>query len=317
MPVSVDRAERHVRDWTKKLGSFPTVSHWPAHLFHTCQLEVAVEVIKAGRILCRHNVPSLICDVANQGALWNNPAAHHYVRLYFRPRNGFHLKTEGIKAIGDPYRVDPHMSIPIAFAFDFVKVITSGESGFVAGNFARAGAMPSSGDAEFDNLQFDLIYHDAAPPVGKMNEIHDWRMSEVVVKAELSLSKLVYIVCRTIHEERTLRFALGNTTYPSIIVEQRGSIFMRRGIFIDEIYWSSKLMHLKFHGPVGYTKDRYLIQISCEDLGAIRQRDYLVAPGIRYRFSDLEASPHAIWQIYFEGCVAYRGPIPSIAGLVT
>ena len=118
------------------------------------------------------DVPELICDVANQGALWNNAAAHGYVRLYFRPRNGFHLKTEGIKAIGDPYRVDPHMSIPIAFAFDFVKAITRKDCGFVAGNFVKSGAAPSDSDQDFDNLQFDLIYHDAPLPRDRMAEIH-------------------------------------------------------------------------------------------------------------------------------------------------
>ena len=62
--------------------------------------------------------------MANQGALSNNPDAHQYVRLYFRPRNSFHLKTEGVKAIGDPYRAQNHMSIPVAFAFDFQKEMT-------------------------------------------------------------------------------------------------------------------------------------------------------------------------------------------------
>jgi hypothetical protein len=267
MFITVARASRHIQEWTTKLAPFPTRANWPSHLFHTCQLEAATEIIKTGSIKCRSHVGQLICDVANQGAIWNNPKAHEYVRLYFRPRNSFHLKTEGVKAIGDPYRVDPHMSIPIAFAFDFQKVAAMSKSGFVPGNFAKSSAAPHFGDTEFDELNFDLIYHDAALSQDKIAEVHNWRMSEVVVEDNLPLSYLSYIVCRTPHEERTLRYALGGRDAPNMVVEQKGSIFMRRGIFADEIYWANDLFHMRFHGPTGFTKDRYEIRIICWDKG--------------------------------------------------
>jgi hypothetical protein len=95
--------------------------------------------------------------VANQGALWNNPAAHDFVRLYFRPRNSFHLKTEGIKSKTDPYRVDPHMAIPIMFVFDFVSVTTLQNSYFVSGNFASQALSALQGDNNFDTLRFDYF----------------------------------------------------------------------------------------------------------------------------------------------------------------
>jgi hypothetical protein len=144
------------------------------------------------------------------------------------------------------------MSIPIAFAFDFQKVITLPNCGFVPGNFAKTGAAPLSGDAEFEKMQFDLIYHDSALPQEKMAEVHNWRMSEAVVSDALSLASLSYVICRTTHEERILRHALSGLAAPKIIVEQRGSIFMRRGMFIDEIYWASNLLNIQFHGPTGF-----------------------------------------------------------------
>jgi len=315
MPLSLDRATRHSSEWSERLASFPARSNWPVHVFHTCQLEVAVEIIRARKILCREDVPTLICDVANQGALWNNSAAHRYVRLYFRPRNGFHLKTEGIKSIGDPNRIDPHMAIPIAFAFDFVKVMTGADCGFVSGNFARTNAALYTADRDFDNLQFDLIYHDAALTQEKGNEVRNWRMSEVVVKRELALSSLSCVICRTIHEERTLRYALKDTIAPRIIVEQRGSIFMRRGMFIDEIYWFSGMLHIKFHGPTDYTKDRYSVKVTCRDGRSKDARNYMLQPG-NYHFADLRASADAIWKIELESCVAYEGSVPSRTGLV-
>jgi hypothetical protein len=177
MPITLNRALSHIRDWSGTLKPFPTRANWPFNLFHTCQIEVAVEIIKSGQITCRSYVAHLICDVANQGALWNNPNAHNYVRLYFRPRNPFHFKTEGVKALGDPYRAQNHMSIPVAFAFAFERVMVLPGSGFVFGNFAKTGAAPVTGDVEFDKLRFDLIYHDRALTPDHKVEVHNWRMS--------------------------------------------------------------------------------------------------------------------------------------------
>jgi hypothetical protein len=254
----------------------------------------------------------LICDVANQGALWNNPDAHNYVRLYFRPRNSYHLKTEGVKAIGDPYRVNPHISMPVAFAFVLPKVITLPGSGFVPGNFAKSTAAPLTGDAAFDTMPFDLIYHDAAFGPDKKDEVLNWRMSEVVVEDQLSLSHLSCVICRTVHEERTLRYALGNQILPTILVEQKGSIFMRRGMFVDEVFWASGNLHLKFHGPTVFPKDRYAMKVICWDGGVQREGNFQIAPGY-YRFTSMPASEDAIWQIELEGCVIYRAEIPSMS----
>jgi hypothetical protein len=315
MPLTLARATRHVTEWTGKLAQYPTRANWPAHVFHTCQLEVAVEIIKSGGIKCRNKVGTLLCDVANQGALWNNPAAHDYVRLYFRPRNRFHIKTEGVKAIGDQFRVDPHMSIPIALAFDLQQVITLPDSGFVPGNFAKTGAALRTTEAEFDTMQFDLIYHDAALNADNMAEVHNWRMSEVVVKDWLPLSSLSFVICRTTHEERTLRHALGKHHAPNTIVEQKGAIFVRWGMFIDEIYWASDRLYLKFHGPSKYTKDQYRMRVVCWDRGTQRDENFLVKPGY-YRLESLPASKDAIWRIELEGCVVYHAPVPSMSGLV-
>jgi hypothetical protein len=76
---------------------------------------------------------------------------------------------------------------------------------------------------------------------------------------------------------------LGKTPAPKLIVEQKGSIFMRRGMFIDEIYWASNLLHMRFHGPTDFTKDKYAIKVCCWDNGSSREATFLLAPG-RYRF---------------------------------
>jgi hypothetical protein len=114
-------------------------------------------------------------------------------------------------------------------------------------------------------MPFELVYHDSALPQEKIAEVHNWRISEAVVSEALPLSNLSYVICRSTHEERTLRYALGSYAAPKIIVEQKGSIFMRRGMFIDEIYWASNLLNLQFHAPTGFTKENYKLKVTCWD----------------------------------------------------
>jgi hypothetical protein len=278
-------------------------------------LEVAAEIIKSGVLKCRNKVGKLICDVANQGALWNNPDAHEWVRLYFRPKNSFHYKTEGVKSKSDPYRADYHMSIPVAFAFDFLKVMTLPNASFVPGNFAKGAATPQTGDASFDRMNFDLIYHDSPLSRDRKAEVHNWRMSEVVVTDELSLSNLSFVICRTTHEERSLRYAIENSNIPRIIVEQKGSIFMKRGMFIDEISWSSGQLLFKFHEPTDSPQTSYSLKVCCWDHDASAwEKTFAVASG-RYRLK-LPVSEKAIWRIELENCVVYHAPVPSTSGLV-
>jgi hypothetical protein len=142
-------------------------------------------------------------------------------------------------------------------------------------------------------------------------------MSEVVVENALSLSNLSYVVCRTTHEERSFRHTVGNSAVGyKIVVEQRGSIFMRKGMFIDEIYWASDLLHMRFLGPTVYPQEQYSVKVCCWDNGyPPREGEFALAPGA-YRFPSLPASKDAIWRIEFEGCVVYHAQIPSVSGLV-
>jgi ssDNA thymidine ADP-ribosyltransferase, DarT len=263
MPISLEKAKLHQQYWVNKLAPFSDRASWPRYLFHICQLEVAAEIIRAKKVLCRKNVANLICDVANQGALWNNPNAHDFVRLYFRPKTWFHFKTEGVKSTTDRYRVDPHMAIPVAFAFDFERVMTLENAFFVSGNFAKQGQAPLSGDLNFDSLDFSKIYHEAPLSRELVSEYNDWRMSEVVVKGELSLDCVSSIVCRTIHEERMLKDILGADVPPTLTVEQRRGVFVRKGIFIDEIFWETGNLIFSFHGPLISPKPSYSIKVTC------------------------------------------------------
>lgn len=317
MPISLARAQKHVEVWTTSFGRYP-IAYWPACLFHAAQIEVGVEIVRAGGIICRNQQSSMVCDVANQGALGNNIEAHGFARLYFRPRNGFHLKTEGIKSIGDPYRLDPHMTIPVMFVFDFVKLITSPKVVFTKGNFARNDTPVLDGDASFDQLDFSLIYHDSNPG-NRMAEIHNLRMSEVIIPDFLPLTYLSSVVCRTTHEERMFRHLLDrySLTQPVIKVAQSGSVFFKTGIFIDEMSIIDRTLHICFHAPTKAIKESYCVTVNVRARsGLSKTGTWNIANG-RWSFPALKSDPDSIWQIIIEGCTAYEGPVPSNHGLIT
>jgi hypothetical protein len=305
-----------VQLWSERLSRFPR-SRWPSRLFHTAQAEVAVEIIKCGKIVCRSDVTDLLCDVANQGALWNNPYAHKYVRLYFRPRNLFHLKTEGIKSRTDNHRQDPHMSIPVTFCFRFAEVITLGHAFFVDGNFAKTAAALGSGDDAFRLLNFEKIYHDSSVPPNQMTEIQNARMSEVAVLQELPLSFLECIVCRSIHDERTLRYlsTKAGVEIPNVEIDHVSAIFMNKAIYITEISLRDGVLYFSFSSPRFGAQADYQIGIERVDGGL--QREFRLAPGSYYVPGMRTTNVDSVWRIKIEGCLAYEGAVPAAAGLVT
>lgn len=150
MALSPERATRHVTEWSERLRSSPRGSLWPAYLFHAAHATTAVAMLRSERLSSRSRIGTVAHDVANQGALHNNPRAHDYARLYFRPRNVFHLKTEGVKCIGDPNRDRHHMSVPVLLAFDALSVLTLQGAGFSQASSprsARSGTTSGSSTA--------------------------------------------------------------------------------------------------------------------------------------------------------------------------
>jgi hypothetical protein len=192
--------------------------------------------------------------------------------------------------------------------FDLKSVLTRLTTRFVAGNFANTNQILRTGDVEFNNLNFNQIYHDSAVSRDDMASIHNMRMSEVVVPQRLDLVPLSYVVCRTIHEERYLRRLLGPGSWPyNFVVEKGGSIFFRWAILITEIYTRNGELYLEFSSPRYGTKPTYEVRITCGD----QQQLFEVAPP-RGRFPTIvNPDPHAIWKIEIEGCTAYEGIVPA------
>jgi len=199
------------------------------------------------------------------------------------------------------------MAIPVVFVFDFTSVMTRPGTYFLPENFALAGSEPLDGDGNFDALDFDIVYHDGSTTDENREEIHRARMAEVVIHDELPLDSLQYVVCRTIHEERTLRHLIVDLiNTPRIVVERHGGVFFRKGMFVDEIHAKTDIIRMRFRGPVKFSQHDYAVSVySSRHAWSGR-----LAPGA-WRFNSLLADdPDEVWTIEIEGCVAYRAPVP-------
>jgi len=179
----------------------------------------------------------------------------------------------------------------------------------VYGNFAKTLAAPQTGDSAFDRLDFNLIYHDGALAGSAKEEVNNIRMSEVVVRDQLDLQQLAYVVCRTQHEARSLEYVLHKEGIDTsnVIVEQHGSVFMRKGIFLDEIYTMDGELFFKFHAPVKAAREKYDVRIT--KIGHWTRSFSLEAT--KWRISDADSRPDTVWQVDIEGCLAYVGTIPG------
>ncbi len=319
MGLSPEVIHQHVEFWQANLRSGDLRAAWPAHLFHAAHVSTAADILRRGELICRHDLRQVEHDVANQGALYNNPDAHAFVRLYFRPRTSFHLRTEGIKLRGDPHRLDRQMSIPIMFALDCGSVLSLPDVAFTGGMFSRKRPICTS-DAEFASLDFSAIYHDApVPERSQWKEIEDARMAEVLVPVHLPLSgHLRRIICRTKAEEATLLHLLGAAAEPyrrNITLENRfRSVFLHKYLYLKDISLRSGELTLHLHQPYPSSPaSHHLVQIEqlIDGVAVTHWEDLVPAEWPRVTISPWDPVPGCVWRIYLEGELAFEAPLST------
>jgi hypothetical protein len=275
--------------------------------------------VKAGTLSARNFVAGQFHDVANQGALGANVESHNYARVYFRPRNPYHLRTEGIKCLCHPYRQDVQSSIPVTFLFDFASVMTLEGVKFTKGNIQRAKNTQLEGDTAFDTLDFNSIYHDDSVSQNEKDYIHDCRMAEVMIPNNLPLDPhLKAIFFRTRWDLETFRFLLqgaGAAFNGKVQVEQiTNSLYMHMGLYIIDLDVLQGTLHMRFHLPIDYSpKDgNYKVKIEQSApgvVGRIYEKDISLQKG-SLAVSNFLSNADAIWRITLEDVLAFNGRLP-------
>jgi len=262
MPINLKQATDHIAKWQEKLGVY---GFWAAHLFHSAHVTTAARIIQAGNLLSRNRIGVVEFDVANQEALASNKDAWNYVRLYFRPRTNFHLRTEGIKLLTDPYRYRFHMTIPVSFVFHMEKVVTSKGACFSNRKMAHAGMLPGCDWPYFEHIDFEKVYHEG--PISdrtEREEIQDTRMAEVLIPDALQLEgNLAYVLCRINLEAETLCWLVGNEHQAFMkqylrVATKPTKLFLCWGSYLDELSFDQRHLTLKVKPSHDYLKDQLI-----------------------------------------------------------
>jgi hypothetical protein len=314
MPISRARFDAHVKEWQPKAGR----NYWPNFLFHYADVTVVAAIVRERKLRCRSAQPRLICDVAEPGALAANPDAQNFVRLHFRPKNHFHLSTEGVKFRDDLYRRDTHMSIPVALMLDAGQVLTSAGVGFSGRKLAHIGEQACFDEAGFDQICFADVYHDGNPGV-RGREINDRRTAEVIVPHELELDNcLKFIYCRSAYDEMTLRHLVGNDQDYALLKRVRvltnpSELFFCWGTFLQFLDYTDRSIRLKLFQGKNYNRGR---RIRCQieqqtSTGATRNCDFEeVINNEGVQIAPFISDPKSIWKVEIEDCLAFQGPLP-------
>lgn len=327
MALSEGRARSHVDTWCGQLGRFATRANWPRYVFHAAQVTKAVEILRSGFLQSRQSQGAIEHDVANQMALGNNTYAHPYARMYFRPRNHFHLRTEGIKHQTDQYWMPYQMSIPILLAFDAISVLTTPGVEFSRGNLSKTNIEVGSDEAFFETIPFEFVYHDEAPrDPNLMATIHYHRMAEIIVPGQLSVAGgLRRVICRSQFDKVTLLYLLGNSRamWQGIVAREQipGSSFFRRELLLSQIELIDSTLYLSVkpphNSPARRTYQIRIVQRSSVGEEIERREIELPMQYTPYAIPEFRSLEGAVWEISLEGMLAFMGEIPQGAMTVT
>jgi hypothetical protein len=316
LSITVARAQRHISEHGQRLSGARQQALWPSHLFHTTHVVNAVNIVVSGFIGARNQVDKFH-DVANQGALGAFEGSHDYARLYFRPKNGFHLRTEGIKCLCDSYRLANQMSIPVCFVFRLVDVLTRADACFSTGNVQRSSHYFQTGDYAFDELDFQAIYHDSPTDQANGDYIRNCRMAEVAVKERLSLSDGLHaILFRTKWDLETFLYMLSlrriACTHRLSIEQVAGSIFMSQGMYITDLSFRDDELKMSFHFPLRNAPlDKHYevgARQECE-MGVLLFDKKLLLDKPTLAIVKYYQEPSSIWTIHLEQELAFQGAL--------
>ena len=252
MALSDEQADAHVCAWEKKLQSSfsPQRGHWPSRLFHHAPIENAVSIIVSGVLRSRKDPENpLQRNIAGQGVIDSRDDAHHYVRLYFRPKTPTQFHIEGVRKKAECQEYGFQAPVLIMFIFDARKVLSRDGTQFSAENMQKLGT-PYSGDSKFfQEIPFDKVYHDGGLNGDRSIIAH--RCAEVLAISPLELDGTIqWIYCRSDAERDTLIYKLGENApawQNRIKVSNDIRVFNRIFCYVEHVHLSREGVIVEFH----------------------------------------------------------------------
>lgn len=241
------------------------------------------------------------------------------VRLYFRPRTPELWAREGIKSASRRGEHDVHR--PVYLLFDLESVICMPAARFSAGDPSVVKKTFATSNA-FDELPFEMIYHDGAPKPAEKDEVLQSRRAQVQIPSPLTLESLQLIWCRSEAEAETLR-----TLLPDAVRRQWGeqitaradfSLFHRRGAYVETVQLRSHLARIAFHAVNGDVS--FSLRAELEDAAGQRrvwtETVELIEPLMLKLFADDAPEQPYTLRLYIDELLAYQGQFVPSDGLV-
>ena len=300
MGLSARFLDAHIGEWEQKLkgSTYPHRENWPRHLFHHTPLENAVSILTSGQLLSRIDSDKIRArDVAAAGVIDTSARAHHFARLYFRPRTPTQYHIEGIRRPGEcQFGENAHAPVLIMFVFDARRVLSLQDIRFSDSNM-QTGTHEGSTEVFFRAIPFDKVYH-----VGGFagdHSITSRRGAEVLAPSPMVLDgKLSRIYCRSEAERETLMQRLGSHVArweKRIRISDDLKVFEKRFAFVEKVSLANDRVNFRLNPR----HDLLPISVRLEARGADGR------PCVRFRSDGIVAKPPNPWAWYVRAQLGY------------
>jgi hypothetical protein len=211
---------------------------WPYFLFSFADMPAVVEMLKVGALLSPARASG------RSSSRWDES-----VRLYFRPRTPDLWSAEGIRPMEQ--RRNDATPLPVYLLFDMEAVLCQQNVRFGAADPAYAKVNTYTTASAFNDLPFEMIYHDSYVRPDEREEVMQSRRAQVIVPGQLGLESLQYIWLRSNAEYDTLRAMLPADLWrqwrDKITTRTDYTLFHRRWTYVDEALLTEKNARLRFN----------------------------------------------------------------------
>ena len=317
--ADADEIEAFVDSLASSLNLRGDLRRWPSYLFRSDHVENTAAILNRGLLLSRARAvadgvidvdaasPQIIAGLRNSEKEW--------VRLYFRPKAPTQFANEGIRP-KHKYEYGVHMPVPVYLLFSSKEVLSMEGVEYAIGRLTQY-CQRGSDAAFLKDMPFKHVYHNS--PVGPLgsegrSDILNARHSEVLVRNELELDHVRWVVCRSGPERETL---LNLLTSPArrhwegkVIVEAQQQFFHKRGTFIQDVKLGQERSEFTFYANIGGDwRGPFNVEMQLISSGrrwVWSNRAYTVTPSplvIRH------GEPHSASdvRVIFDGFLAYQG----------
>jgi hypothetical protein len=315
---SSEKFASHLTKTGELLGLDRRRLKWLKYIYRFDDIESIASVLEHDRLYSRASCVALGLphrDAAAQEVVNNNPDAHEFARLYFRPRTPTQYRNEGIRPKWKIWK-DAHCPVPVFLLFDSVSMLTRPEAMFSSRSMAKGASGKTavgSDFAFFRKLPFDLIYHDGSMrPDEDHKLITECRQAEVLFEDGVDLEDLKEIVCRTEPERWTLLSILQSSARSRwkerIRLELPGErIFERSGTFVNDIRLDGAELRIDLEPMVGpFSIKMQVLDASTKSALVTVNRDIDQAR-TRHRVKLPAALPKVAVRMRIEGALAFSG----------